>query len=68
MTKQDYSVKVRFEVNSFHPNLDHFPESSSLVMEFEAANLTIHGWMNQVRELLAAQGFDSKLISEYCGD
>lgn len=49
-------------------DLDDYPVTEEASISFNATDLTMSGWVQQFKKVLAVAGFAEKTINDYLGD
>ena len=63
-----FSTKVTFITESDNGDLDDYPKTSKYTLEFDATDLNIYGYAEQMRCFLRAAGFSEGNITEVLGE
>jgi hypothetical protein len=68
MTNNPYYSKVTLTIDSSNGDMEDYPKSNKLTLEFDATDANIWAYIEQFRVALRAAGFCEKSIVEALGE
>ncbi len=66
--KNEFSSNVKIIIDCKNGDLKDYPYTNTYTFEFDATDMTIHGYVEQFRTVLRAAGFAEKSIKDALGE